>query len=245
MQHDVSRDTLSKIPLFEGLTDREKSAVALEGRLKTFLSKQHLFDYGSAATHFYVICSGIVKIFRVSPDGHEKVTDILTAGCTVGERAVFESSGVYQSNAEAVKDSIVIEFPLAWLKQSIKKYPQMSLNLIAQIAHQAEETALEAEHQTQNSAARLLACFLQRLCLAHDFNPHSFELPYTKSLIAARLGMELETFSRTLFKLRQQGILVKGSHVSFEDLSLLEGHICSNCSVADTCPTRKELRKKD
>lgn len=244
MPQNISRETLGNIPLFKDLTEQEKKALIKDGRLRSFSAKQYLFNYGDPATKFYIVCSGVVKVFRVSPDGHEKVSDILIAGSTIGERAIFEASGQHQADAQAVDDTVMMQFPLVWLKDSVKKYPQLSLNLLAQIALQADNAELEAEHQAQNSAARLVACFLQRMCIAHDFNPRGFELPYSKSLIAARLGMEVATFSRTLSKLRHHGIAMKGSHVAFDDIHRLESHVCADCAIAERCPMRKEMCKK-
>ena len=48
---------------------------------------------------------------------------------------------------------------------------------------------------------------------------HGFTLPFKKSLIASRLGMELETLSRALPKLKEHGITVKGSQVVFHDVA--------------------------
>lgn len=76
---------------------------------------------------------------------------------------------------------------------------------MAERAHIAE---VEAEHQATMSAAQLVACFMQRLCVLYNFDPKGFDLPYSKTLIASRLGMELETFSRTLAKLKEHGIAV-------------------------------------
>ena len=94
------------------------------------------------------------------------------------------------------------------------------------------------------SATQLVACFLQRLCVLYDFNPREFELPYSKTLIASRLGMELETFSRTLNKLKENGISVEGTRVMIHDLRRIEQFVCATCSVAEDCTTHKNMEKK-
>jgi CRP-like cAMP-binding protein len=94
------------------------------------------------------------------------------------------------------------------------------------------------------SAAQLVACFMQRLCVLYDFNPESFDLPYSKTLIASRLGMELETFSRTLNKLKEHGISVNGNRVMITDLARISEYVCSFCSIADDCATHQAMEKK-
>src|SRR5471030_2400757 len=94
------------------------------------------------------------------------------------------------------------------------------------------------------SAAQLVACFMQRLCVLYDFNPAGFDLPYSKTLIASRLGMELETFSRTVAKLKEHGITVEGTHVEIHDLGRVEQYVCGFCSIAEDCPTHQAMEKK-
>ena len=94
------------------------------------------------------------------------------------------------------------------------------------------------------SAAQLVACFLQRLCVLYSFNPKGFDLPYSKTLIASRLGMELETFSRTLAKLKEHGISVEGSRVMITDLNRIEDYVCGMCSVSGECATHQAMEKR-
>ncbi len=144
----------------------------------------------------------------------------------------------------AVEDTSLLEFTAVWLRENARKYPTFALNLIGVIAEQMHMAEVEAEQQAHMSAAQLVACFLQRLCVLYEFDPKGFDLPYSKTLIASRLGMELETFSRTLAKLKEQGIVVKGSRVAITDLSRIEEYVCRSCSIAGDCPTHQAMEKK-
>ena len=92
------------------------------------------------------------------------------------------------------------------------------------------------------SAAQIVACYLQRLCVLYNFDPHGFELPISKTLIASRLRMELETFSRTLKKLKEHGIEVEGTHVRFTSIDKARHFSCDDCSIHEDCPTHQLLR---
>jgi hypothetical protein len=62
-----------------------------------------------------------------------------------------------------------------------------------------------------------------RFCLRGPGNA-TFELPFDKSLIARRLGMKPETFSRALAKLRGIGVETQGATVNVEDLDRLRAY---------------------
>jgi CRP-like cAMP-binding protein len=125
-----------------------------------------------------------------------------------------------------------------------KKNGAFALNLLNLISDHAHEAELEAEHQASMSSTQLVACFLQRLCMLYEFDPHGFDLPYNKTLIASRLGMELETLSRTFSKLREYGITVSGSRVTIHNHDHSGKHVCSSCSIAEDCPTHRALQEK-
>lgn len=205
---------------------------------------QMLFTHGDTVTHFYLVISGTMQLVRATPDGHEKTVALVKAGQTLCEDEIMDACHGHRTNGVAVEDTAVMEFPVTWLKESAKNYGAFALNLLSLISSRAHLMEVEAEHQATMSAAQLVACFLQRLCVLYNFNPSGFDLPYSKTLIASRLGMELETFSRTLNKLKEHGIRVDGNHVTFTDLERIEAYVCSACSISGECATHHAMEKK-
>ncbi len=244
MPKTLSPDILKTLPLFSGLTEQEKDILLKAGHIRHFMKGEHLFLHGDPIRYFYIICNGTVQLFRENPGGREKTTDVRIKGQTISKTEIFDAVRVHQVNAIAADDVVVMEFPMVWLKESAKKHSAFALNLLSAISRNAREAEIEAEHQATMSSAQLVACFIQRVCILHDFNPCGFELPYSKTLIASRLGMELETFSRTLSKLKEHGITVNGTHVAIHDLGGIDRYVCANCSVAEDCQTHQVIGEK-
>ena len=138
----------------------------------------------------------------------------------------------------------MIEFPISWLKDNIKRNGILALNVLGMLSRRMNIATVEAEHQATMSAAQQVSCFLERLCILHDFDPHGFDLPYSKTLIASRLSMEVETFSRALSKIRDHGISVQGNRISFNDIEEMESFACSQCSIAGDCREHEQLRER-
>jgi len=240
----VSPSNTKTLPLFSGLPEQDKDALLKHGQIRQCSRGHMLFAHGEPITHFFIIVSGTFQLFRTNADGHEKTIAIAKAGQTMCEGEIMDACLNHRVNAVPVEDSAIMAFPAAWLKETAKKYPTVALNLLSQIAQQAHTAEVEAEHQATMSAAQLVACFMQRLCVLYDFNHKGFDLPYSKSLIASRLGMELETFSRTLAKLKDHGITVDGSHVMINDLERIESYVCGVCSVAGECQTHQIMEDR-
>ena len=236
-------DNVKDLSLFSGMTEQDKQALLSGGKVRNCPRGQMLFAHGEPVTHFFVVVSGTFQLFRANADGHEKTIAIAKSGQTMCEGEIMDSCHAHRVNAVPVEDSVVIAFPAAWLKEAAKKYNVFALNLLSLLAQQAHLAEVEAEHQATMSAAQLVACFLQRVCVIYDFDPKGFDLPYSKSLIASRLGMELETFSRTLAKLKDHGITVEGSRVTITDMARIESYVCGMCSISGECQTHQVMEK--
>lgn len=238
-----NRDSIRALPLFDGLTDAEKDEFLSKARVKNCQRGTYLFTQGDSVKSFYIVQSGVVRLFRTTPGGDEITTDILIKGDTVCESKVFRYNTLHPDYAFCVEDSTLLEFPAAWLRESVRKNTPFSLNILSILSRRSLLKDIESEHQSTMSTAQIVTCFLQWMCTIHDFDPKSFELPYNKALIASRLGMKQETFSRTLPRLRENGIDIQGTHVSFRNFHDVDKYTCENCSFMDDCRARKMMQE--
>ena len=114
-----SRDSIRGLPLFEGLTDAEKDEFLGKARVKNCQRGTYLFTQGDGVKSFYIVQSGVVRLFRTTPGGDEITTDILIKGDTVCESKVFRYNTIHPDYALCVEDSTLLEFPAAWLRGSL------------------------------------------------------------------------------------------------------------------------------
>ncbi len=206
------------LPLFHDLALADRKALLNEGRIRTLAKGDMLFMHGEDLHSFYIVLDGAIRKFRETPDGKEITVELVVRGDMIGSTHIFESFPTYQWSASAAEPSTVIEYPMRWFKDKVKMQPALALNILAAISHQTHLAAIDAEHLVTFSAAQRVACFLLRLCALYDSDPKHFILPYSKTTIASKLGMELETFSRSLQKLKTAGIEVKGTEVRIWDM---------------------------
>ena len=78
----------------------------------------------------------------------------------------------------------------------------------------------QLEQLSARSATERLAGFLCDLCPAEEEST-VLRLPLEKAVIAAMLGMQPETFSRSMSKLRSHGVEIDGDTVSIPDVASL------------------------
>lgn len=239
----IEPSTLKALPLFSALTKAESARIIKSSRLHSCERGQFVFMHCEPISHFYVICRGTVQIFRETPDGHEVTSDMLIAGDSINANEIITQQSLHNMNARAVDDAVLLKIPVSWMKTHLNTFDHISSHLMAGLSNRLNSAQIEAEHQSTMTATQIVACFLQRLCVLYDFDPKGFELPYSKTLIASRLRMELATFSRTLKRLKEEGITVEGTHITFTDKQKTGHFVCDECSLSEDCPAHLHLHK--
>lgn len=198
---------------------------------KSFDKGKLLFQQGEEASAFYVILAGWVKICRMSPDGDETVVGIFTRGETFAEAAMF-LGGRYPVNAEVIAPCRLVRVEASSFRKMIHEDPDLAMAMLASCSKHLKFLVEQIEQIKRLSAPRRIADFLTGLCTAAH-GPCVVTLPYEKLLIANRLGMKPESFSRALLQLRDIGVEVERDHVSIADVSRLSHYVQHGASNGD------------
>jgi len=156
------------------------------------------------AESFFVVLNGWVKLSRETVEGDEYVIGMFSRGESFAEAAIFDS-GRFPVTAEAVEPARVLVVPAKPFMETISLDPQLAMSMLATMSRRLRHLVTQVEQLQAKSAPQRVGAFLLRLSDGVD-GAITVQLPYDKSLIAARLGMKPETFSRALAKLRHLGI---------------------------------------
>lgn len=233
-----SADFLKSIPLFSGCTGKELEFL-LEGYVLEHCNKGRVqFVNGDKAERYYNIKSGWVKIFRETLDGAQAIIDILTQGHAFGETSIFDENR-YPYSAEVVEPSEILSLSLKKLQHLIETNPKFALSMLSSMARYRRQQDQEIEHRSLQNAPQRIGCFVLRLVPNQNElkgRPITIHLPYDKTLIASRLGMQPETFSRALTKLKEAtGITIKGSTLEMASIDSLVQFACTACTSEYPC----------
>ena len=206
---------LHRIPLFAGLSPDALNALLASAKVSTYAPDTVLFMQDDPADRFFAILSGWVKLWRETPSGEETVLAVFTRGDTFAEAAMFDS-GRYPVNAEVVEESRILVIPARPFLSVVSTNSAIALRMLGSMSRHMRGLVAQLEQVQAKSAPQRIASFLLRQD-HKDSGPVSVKLPYDKFLIAARLGMRPETFSRALSKLRPLGVQATGSVVVIDD----------------------------
>jgi CRP/FNR family transcriptional regulator, dissimilatory nitrate respiration regulator len=214
-------DHIAAIPLFEGLPKGQHEALARITVSRSYDKGQIVFSEGDEGIGFYVIISGRVKIFKLSPDGKEQILHIFEPTETFGEVPVFAGHG-YPAYAEAYTQASLLFFPKNAFVELIKKDPSLALNMLAVLSARLRKFAALVEDLSLKEVPGRLAAYL--LFLSNkSANADDFELDISKGQLASLLGTIPETMSRILGKMSKQGFIrSQGAQINILDRRGLE-----------------------
>jgi CRP/FNR family transcriptional regulator len=215
-------DQIAAIPLFEGLPGEQLRALAGICLLRTYRKGQMIFADGDEGIGFYIVQSGSVRIFKLSPEGgKEQILHIFSAGESFGEAAVFAGQG-FPAFAKAQASSVLIFFPRVEFMRLVRRDPSLSLNMLAVLSRRLQKFArLIEDLSLKETPARLAAHLLYLGGKRPDADVISLEIP--KGQMAALLGTIPETLSRIMARMGRQGLIrLRGNQISILDRTGLQ-----------------------
>jgi CRP-like cAMP-binding protein len=206
-------------PLFRGLDDDALNLLLSEAWTQEFPRNTVLFLQGDPASRFFVVFEGWVKVFRQTEGGEESVIAVFTRGESFAEAAIFDRQ-VYPVSAAVVEDARLLVVPADSFLRHLSDNSSHALNMMASLSRHQHQLVRHVEQLSVRSTTERVAGFLARLC-PEDARSATVRLPLDKTIIAGRLGMQPETFSRSLAKLRELGVRSARSEVTIPDVDAL------------------------
>jgi len=221
------RKILEKSQLFAGLDDASLAEIETATSKKQATRGEMLFYEGDPATSFFVVGSGKVKVFKLSPEGKEQILMIAKPGDTFAEAAIF-NDGRFPAGAEAIEDSELLVVNRDRFLGLLGRNPNMAFSLIARLSQLLRKLTALVEGLSLTDVTTRVAHYLLRQAEraaarkggeAHEI---TLTLPEKKAVLASQLGTIPETLSRSLAKLSKEGIIeVDGPRIHVVDLDRL------------------------
>ncbi|MDX1593969.1 MAG: Crp/Fnr family transcriptional regulator [Gammaproteobacteria bacterium] len=221
MKTDTLIGMLNGIPMFASLDAAELEGIAHATHRHRLRRGEILFQKGDPSLGFYYLVSGQVKLALLAPDGQEKVIELVEPGMTFGE-AVMLIDRPFPAYAEVLRESELLFIPRAPLLDAIRSNPDLALKLLAGLSVRLHGMVREIEALATRSATQRVIGYL--LAEHGQDDPDTVSLPASKALIASRLNLTPETFSRVLHDLQERALIgVEGRTIRLLDRAGLAG----------------------
>ena len=137
----------------------------------------NLFRHGQPAERFFFLREGLVKLYRLSPDGDEKIIEIMRPGETFAEAVMFMgNAGRYPVNAEAVSEARLYTFDQKTFLKLLSESNEACFGLLASMSRRLHMLVNQIESLTLQNATYRLVAYLLELIPADSKNASEVQL---------------------------------------------------------------------
>ena len=197
-------ELLSHAPLFRGLADPDLARIASGTREVRVARGEPVFHRGDPCEGFHVVAFGQVKLSLVSPAGDEKVVEIIGPGMSFGEALMF-AGRPYIVSATALADCLLLHVNKATLFAEIDRDPALARRMLGSLSMRMHMLMKDVEAFSLHSATQRVIGYLARL--EEEGGDHRVTLPAQKTLVASRLNLTPEYFSRILHEMAARRLI--------------------------------------
>lgn len=219
---------IQTLPMFSKLTDKELAELLKHADIRSYEKGKLLFMQGETLSRYYLTLEGWVKLYKSTDMGDEAVLQMLSAGDSLMEAAVFLNIPSLVS-AQVVQDAKLLSLPAPIIRQNLADNKNLALNMIGGLSMRSQGLIRQIEHSRLKTTTERVGWFLLKLGMEqHGGKANAITLPYDKSTIASYLDMTPETFSRTLKRFKNKGFRIQNDKITKPDPEAL----CSFCDEA-------------
>lgn len=209
---------LRKLQLFASIDDPTLLAMSRCLVKKKFTTGQHIFYQDDEVTNLHIIEMGTVEIYKSDSNGK-----VVTLWHVETERAFCLANlfaGRSFANAQAVTDCLIFCLPKRDLNGLLTRYPELALHFLTCVSSKLAAYSTLLEDFTFRSVQERLAKIL--VGESEKDRDRGLVCTLSQNELACRLGTCREVVSRTLSKLKAEGLVEtepsgKGARIILKD----------------------------
>jgi CRP/FNR family transcriptional regulator len=205
-------DVLSNCELFSAVEAAGFQRLATIGRLCQFRKGQVVFRENDPCPGVYVVGQGQVRVFKTGAGGREHVLHMVGPGGSFAEVAAIGNFAV-PASAEAVKKTTCVLLPQDRFRAALAEDHKLCLEMMTGLTIWVRRLVGLMEDLTLRDAAGRLARFLLELPQSKRAADGVVKLPGLKRYVASHLNLTSETFSRTLRRMVDAGLIAEVDNV--------------------------------
>jgi len=212
-------ELLKANPLFKGFDEELLKKSCAHFKIAQIDEGETIFNRGDVVHHFYFVVSGLVKLYRQSPNGQEKIIELEKAGQTFAEALMFFDQAVYPVSAIAMDTSIILTIQSHFFMELLRSSTTICINVMGELSHRLHELINDVEQLSLMTGRNRVAMYFLDQSQEKGLE---FKLDIPKNAIASLLSLQPETFSRLLKELTTKAAIeVKENLIRVLDQDLL------------------------
>ncbi len=200
-------DVLAKVPIFPDLGPGDLAVIAARFREDAFARDAYIFHDGDAASRFWVVKDGQVKIVKHSEAGKEVVIEVISPGEMFGGGSMLMSR--QPATAQALSDAVTLSLAVQEYRGLLGDYPAVAVRVIEALGDRLLGV-VRMRAMASERVERRIAHILVKL--ARKFGEEREEgwviqASLSRQDIAELTDTTVETAIRVMSRFRSQGLV--------------------------------------
>lgn len=205
---DDTRNLLSYIKLFEGLTPTQLNWVAQRAHRRVFEAGRNVLTIEQPGEAVYIILHGTVKI-HIEQAERDVILAILGSGDMLGEMSLIDSVG-RSASAVTLESSLLLWMDKATFNYILDNFPPVARNLVrimsARVRLSDQLIQALATLDVNGRVARQLLAFAEKY--GQEKNGEiQISIVLTQSDIADLVGASRKRVNQTMVSFKEQGLI--------------------------------------
>lgn len=212
LKKDDTRNLLSDIKLFEGLTPAQMDWVAQRAHRRVFANGRNVMLIEQPGEAVYVILHGTVKVYT-EQGGRDAILSILGGGDIIGEMSLIDSVG-RSASVVTLEDSLMLWMDKTTFFYMLDNFPTVARNLArilsARVRLSDQMIQSLATLDVNGRVARQLLAFAERY--GHEAETGvKIRIALTQSDIADLVGASRKRVNQAMVFFKEQGLATTDS----------------------------------
>ncbi|MGW8436582.1 Crp/Fnr family transcriptional regulator [Nocardiopsis sp. NPDC055879] len=214
-------DVLSRTPLFQGLAPGQLDALSRGCRFLSLDQDEAAFHQGSPVRGFFMVLRGQMQLTVSTADGARKVVEIIREGESFGAAILFEGHDA-PATATALTATELLVVTGTAVFGLLDRDPAFARRILANMAGRLHQLLQDVKSYSLMSGTQRVVGLLLREAESDGAGGSVVLLPTRKQVLASRLNIAPETFSRVLHDLSAAGLIeVAGNRIVLHDVPRL------------------------
>jgi len=227
-QRTDARHGLRRCLLFSQLPEDQFECIIEHTRAVELDEGAVLFEQHQPAKDIFMLRSGQIKLALASPEGQEKIIDLISPGVTFAEAVMFSGNHVYPVTATALTGSRLWGVDAGTYEGILRQSTDACFAVMAQMSRRLHWHIAEIDRLTLHNATFRVIAYLLDQVPSTDLHASQVQLDVPKHVIASRLSITPETLSRTFSRLNKDGYIdIVDQTVRIHDIERLQAYIQS------------------
>jgi CRP-like cAMP-binding protein len=204
---DNLRDFVNKSKVFNHLTSEELDILPLESGATKYKRNAIVYEEGSRINGFYLVCRGIIKIFKTGFDGKDQIIRFAKPGDIMGFRSTITGE-LACTTTKAIEDAEILYIPGELVKSFVHSNGNFAMDLLVIACNELGEANDYITDIAQKTVRERLAEVLIQLKWTFDLDRDNFlQISLTREELANIVGTATESVIRLLSEFKQDNLI--------------------------------------